>query len=364
MGKRKRTIEDINAGLKKACIRLVVRVKGNALYLRGTYPPKPGEGASPKRYEIPLRLPASQDGLSRAEREAYKTAQKLTDGSFDWADYTDPRHDPQTKPIAQLVEEFKAEYIRKSPPKRRMTEQTWRTTWQCTFNKLPQAEPLSEAIVLAVVHSVPEDSRNRELVCQRLHRLCEYSGLEIDLSAYQGDYEPEPREIPDDAFIVEWRNKIPNHNWQWVYGMMAAFGLRPHEVFRCEFIDSLRLKVYQDTKTGSRITRAIHPHWAQEWELINVKAPRVQSNNARACGSLVSRQFGSDRYNVPFVPYDLRHAYAIRASVTKRLPVSVAAAMMGHSPLTHQKVYHRWLNDAENERSYQEMILDRRDFLG
>jgi integrase len=350
-------LKRVNDRLEAAGNPVRVRLKGKNLALRATLPKKPEHGLGRKQYDISLKLSASKGSLKRAEREASKLYQHLVDGSFDWKIYTDPRHDPQSKPIAQLVEEFKAEYISKSPPKRRMTEQTWRTTWQGTFNKLPQTEPLSEAIVLAVVHSVPEDSRNRELVCQRLQQLCTYSGLEMDLSAYQGDYEPEPREIPNDDFIVEWRNKIPNRNWQWVYGMLAAFGLRPHEVFRCEFIDPLRLKVYQDTKTGSRITRAIHPNWAQEWDLVDVRTPKVQNTTARACGGLVSRQFAADRYNLPLVPYDLRHAWAIRASVAKRLPISTAAAMMGHSPLTHQKVYHRWLNDAENERVYQELIL-------
>lgn len=53
------------------------------------------------------------------------------------------------------------------------------------------------------------------------------------------------------------------------------------------------------------------------------------------------------------MPYDL----SVRASVVSRLPVSTAAAFMGHSVTTHTQVYHRWLNDATNQEVYDRLIL-------
>jgi hypothetical protein len=53
--------------------------------------------------------------------------------------------------------------------------------------------------------------------------------------------------------------------------------------------------------------------------------------------------------------------HAIRGSIVKRLPVSVMAAMMGHSVGVHTRSHHQWLsdatNDATNEQVYREMIL-------
>lgn len=350
-------VDAVNSRLRSAGVRLRLRVKGNALYVRGQFPAKVGDGMSPKRYDHPLRLPASKDGLKRAERLINVMAEALTNGSFCWSHYIDDRHSSEAKPIAQLVEEFKAEYFRtRKGKKRQLTEETWANTWAGTFNKLPQDIPINEALVLAVVCSTPEGSRNRELACQRLQRLVEFAGLEMDLSIYRGDYEPEPRDIPSDELIIEWRDRVPNEAWQWVYGMVATFGLRPHEVFACDFIDPLTLKVHQGTKTGTRTTRAILPEWAERWNLIDVKMPNVKVRG-RQCGQLVSRQFGVDRYNLPMRPYDLRHAWAIRASVAKGLPVSVSAKMMGHSVATHTRVYHKWLSDAEAERVYRSLIL-------
>jgi integrase len=346
-------LKRLNDRLKAASNPVAVIPKGKNLALRATLPRKVVHGGvGRKQYEISLRLPATKDGLKRAEREANKLAQHLADGSFRWELYADLDDNRQQQPIAQMVEEFRTDYL----SKHRLKPHTWENSWASTFKKLPQDRPLNDALVLAVVHSTPRDSRNRELVCQRLQKLADFAGLAIDLSVYRGDYEPEPRDIPTDDLIVEWRDRVPNEAWQWVYGMLATFGLRPHEAFACEFIDPLTLKVFADTKTGSRITRAILPEWAEKWNLMDAKYPNVRVRG-RQCGQLVSRQFGSDRYNLPMVPYDLRHAWAIRASVAKGLPVSTAAAMMGHSVTTHTRVYHRWLSDAENERVYRSLVL-------
>jgi integrase len=346
-------IQKINDRLKAACVKVRVIPKGKNLGLRATLPKKPQDGIGRKQYDISLRIPASKDGFKRAEREAHKLAQSLADGSFSWEAYLTPDHDPESKTISQWVEEFKDEYFRTH----RIQEKTWDNTWVSTLRKLPQDKPLKESDLLAIVLSTEPDTRNRELTCQRLQKLGEFAGLKIDLSVYAGDYAPKPREIPDDATIVEWRDRIPAPKWQWAYGVMAAFGIRPHEIYACQMVDPLTLRVHDSTKTGSRLARAIHPEWSEKWNLIEMNPPQTTRKGNRERGQLVSRQFGIQRYNLPFVPYDLRHAYAVRASVVKGLPVSTAAALMGHSPDVHLRTYHRWLSDAENERVYRSLIL-------
>jgi hypothetical protein len=37
--------------------------------------------------------------------------------------------------------------------------------------------------------------------------------------------------LPSDEVIVEWYDRIPNPTWRYVYGIMATYGLRNHEVF-------------------------------------------------------------------------------------------------------------------------------------
>jgi len=222
-------LKKLNDRLQEALSPVRVRLKGKNLALRATLPNKLVHGIGRRQYDISLKLPATKDGLKRAEREAHKLAQHLAENSFDWKLYINPRHDPQQKPIAQLVEDFRSDYTRTH----RLEDRTWDNTWAGTFRKLPQDVPISEALILAVVHSTPQDSRNRELVCQRLQRLSDFADMGMDLSAYHGDYEPEPRDIPNDELIVEWCDRVPNEAWRWVYGMLATFGLRPHEAFAC-----------------------------------------------------------------------------------------------------------------------------------
>ncbi|MBN8562501.1 MAG: hypothetical protein J0L70_18370 [Leptolyngbya sp. UWPOB_LEPTO1] len=352
-------LKKLNDRLKAACIPVRVIPKGKNLGLRATLPKKPEHGGiGQKQYDISLRIPASKDGLKEIWKEALKLGQLITERSFTWETYIQSDSDPDEKTIAQWLDEFKTNYFKTH---RRIKEPTWNNNQACTFRKLPLGETLSEPTLLAVILSTEEDSRNRELTCQRLQNFATFAGLKVDLLQYIGEYEPKARDLPDDETIVEWRDKIPNEQWKWAYGAMAAFGIRPHEVFACEPVDELTLKVHGNTKTGARITHAIRPEWAKQWNLIEMNAPQTTQTNNRLRGQLVSHQFGSDRYNLPFVPYDLRHAWAIRASVVEGLPVSTAAALMGHAPDVHMKVYHRWLSAAENERVYRSYILKKRD---
>ncbi len=341
----------INGRLKAGCVPVRVIPKGKNLALRATLPRKPKDGAGTKQYDISLGVSGSKDGLRRAEREANKLAQSMADGSFTWATYAKPERSLEERPASEWIQEFKAHYMKGS----KIKETTWANTWAATFKKLPQDGPLRDSLLLSVVLSTEEDSRNRELTCQRLQRLAEFVGIAIDLKPYLGNYEPEPRDIPADELIVEWRDRIPDPARQWAYGVIAAFGIRPHEVFECQSIDALTLQVDEGTKTGARVTRAIRPEWADAWGLAKVVRPETKAQGHRARGQTVSDFFRA--YGVPFHPYDLRHAWAIRASVTNGMPLPVAAKMMGHSVETHTRQYHRWLSEAENQRVYETLIL-------
>lgn len=61
-------------------------------------------------------------------------------------------------------------------------------------------------------------------------------------------------------------------------------------------------------------------------------------------GNRVSAWF-KDR-GVPFPPYNLRHAYAVR-QIMYGLDLSIAARMMGHSVKEHTDTYHRWITDSQ-----------------
>jgi integrase len=64
------------------------------------------------------------------------------------------------------------------------------------------------------------------------------------------------------------------------------------------------------------------------------------------------------RYEVPFSPYDLRHAWAVR-TILMGLPDTVSARMMGHSVAIHNRTYHRWITRRDQQQAVRAALGDR-----
>ena len=348
-----RAIAALNERLKAAAISPRVRRNGSKLVIRATVPSRSGIGTD--RGEFSLGIPANKDGLKLAESKCHDLAKQLMLGVFQWADWKKdraPKLDEMS--VSQLTQNFKAEYLRS----RRITESTWLDQWQRTFNRLPLDEPLTETLLLAAILSTDAHTETRKRACQRFQALADYAGIQIDLAPYRGNYgykDVKPRDIPSDDLIVEWRDRVPNPAWQWCFGMMATFGLRPHECFFCEFIDDRTVKVLEGTKTGTHTARAILPQWAEQWSLIEVNRPIVTGQRPSDYGNRNKRQF--QRYEVPFPAYNLRHAYALRGSLVLGLSTTDMAKMMGHSEAVHIRTYRRWLSEAEVQKNYDRLVL-------
>jgi hypothetical protein len=189
-------------------------------------------------------------------------------------------------------------------------------------------------------------------------------GLTIYVLQYKGNYGPtrvKDRDIRSDEEIAYWWKQIPNPAWRWVYGVMAALDLRDHEVFFCEWReDGLYVT---EGKTGPRLVfGAFYPEWINEWNLKEIIRPNIdaraivdKTGSYESLGDKVARQFR--RYKIPFPPYDLRHAYAIRASVIFGLPETTTSGLMGHSLQIHTQRYHKHIKLAHN-RAAAKRILD------
>lgn len=352
----KRQVEAINDRPKAAGLKVRVRLRGkSALTLQATLPLRPWQGRGKKQQEISLGIHASKEGFRRIESEAHALARHLINGTFRWELYDQPEVEiEKPKSTQETIASFKAHYLATNDIK----EMTWRESWQRTLDRLPQDEPPNEAAMLAVILMTEAHTRNREQTCQRLQRFAQFAGLPVDFNPYQGNYGSaslKPRDIPLDELILEWHDRIPYKPWQWVYGMMAAFGLRPHECWFCEFVSPRTLHVLEG-KTGFHVVRPLLPEWVEAWNLTNVERLNVKGRVYRDYGMRTRRQF--ERYKVPFNPYDLRHAYAIRG-IPANIPSQVMAGMMGHSIAVHTRTYNRWLTDAVAERVYEERMKER-----
>ncbi len=361
MGRKELNLEAVNQRLQSANIPVKVRQHSRTLALRAKLPPRPGSKlAEPDHQEISLGIYATPAGFQRAEAEAQQLAVLLALDKFDWSLYL-KKGVNQSNALTCLtctawIERFQKHFYAtkgETPD----TIKTWRKDYMRVFRHLPRDVELTTEVLIVAAQRTTANSRSRQFACQILGQLAKFAGVEVDLKSYRGNYSPQrvqPRDIPDDLTIAKVRDTISNVGWQWVYGVIAAYGLRDHEVFFVSIEPDPPYNAHvTQGKTGPRTVRPLYPEWVEKWRLWDSQKPACTGTH-RDLGERTARAF--KRLGVPFTPYNLRHAYAIRASVVFKFPVAVAAALLGHSPELHWSQYNRWISQAQHEQVYREAI--------
>jgi len=357
-------VAQANGRLKSAGVGVRIEARGNRLLLRAVLPPKPDSNQrNAHQQRISLGVRANPAGLKFAEAEARKIGALLACKEFDWTPYL-KESSPQSQTCGDWIALLEQDYFRRRS-RTQKSETTWRGDYLKVFAKLPSDQALTPELLINVALSTPPDTRSRQRYCMALGTLAKLAGLECDLGQYKGKYSPSQvteRDIPSDALIVEWFQKIKNPAWRWVYGMMATYGLRNHEVFKLDH-DRLRqgdrvVTVLNDTKTGFRQVWAFQPQWWEQFELQDVALPNIDLNRPNSSiGHSVTEYFGD--FGLPFTPYDLRHGWAIRTLVCG-LSHELAAKQMGHSVAVHEKTYHRWIKQDVHQQAYDALFTQRR----
>ena len=131
-----------------------------------------------------------------------------------------------------------------------------------------------------------------------------------------------------------------------------SFGLLPHELFHCNLTNFPILEVGEG-KTGNRKVYPFYPEWCELWNLNEGTLPVITGRTNSDLGNRVTQAF--KRYGIPFAPYNLRHAWAIR-SMEFGLDVSLSAQQMGHSVKVHTEIYYAWISDEVHQRAYEALI--------
>ena len=355
LGKVDDAIAAANAALKAARVGVCIERAYGRLRLRATLPPKPGDRhVVPYQQRIPIRVRATLSGVRIAAEQAKQIAAALDRGAFSWSDYGAPvRGDFST--FREAIAGFEQAYFERRS-RSRQSESTWRTEYEAIFKRLPWDEVIDPAIAIRVITAIAPDSRQRKRAVLVLGALFSFAGIEADLKPYQGNYSPksvDPRELPDDDTIAQWREAIVNPQWRYLYGLIAAYGLRPHEAMYLEFTNRSPIARVTEGKTGDRQCLPLFPEWFDRWGLAEGDRPKISGRHNRDLGDRINKAF--KRYGVPFSPYDLRHAYARRA-FERGVSIDVVAEAMGHDVQLHRRIYRRWIKADTFERIYQEMI--------
>ena len=342
-------INQANGRLKAAKTGVTILQRGDRLYLQAVLPPRPGSGkSSSSQQQIALGIHANAGGVSLAEKEARKLGYLRDAKEFYWELYD--------RKVAQKLETI-GDWLAKFEQSKRdaICATTWKTDYQQPFGRLPADEPIGSEVLLSAISKTTLNTRQRRRFCLAFRQLAQFAGIELDLGDLLGNYSPtkvQPRNLPTDEQIENCFDKIKNPQWQWIYGVIAAYGLRDHEAF---YLDLSKFPIAQvlEGKTGYRQCWPLRPEWAEQWDLKNIKRPPVTGKCHADFGDRVCKFFARSPAN--FCAYDLRHAWAIRA-MSFGLDASLAAKQMGHSLATHTQTYHLALNEREQQRAYDQLI--------
>lgn len=354
-------MKNIEHRIKEANVRLrnygiSIEQIGARLYLRATLPAKPQslkDGWHQQKINITV---ANLDGVKLAEKEGKLLRLRLDTKTFDWKDYLSECTVNKVKNIGEWIQEFERDYFERKQ-RTFKTESTWKIEYHTVFRTLPASEILNtEVLKKAILTTIP-DTRTRKRYCLTLQLLAKFAGLDFNANSYSGNYGYKSRQIrslPTDKLIYDYYSNLDNPKWQWIYGMLATYGLRNHEVF---FLDLEQLRAGNKIitvlagKTGYRKIWPFHPEWFELFSLPNVKIPDINLNrNNSAIGGTVSQRFRRND-GLPFKVYDLRHAWAIR-TLEYGLDISLAAQQMGHSLSVHSSLYHTWISSEHHQRAF------------
>jgi integrase len=244
---------------------------------------------------------------------------------------------------------------------------TWTNDYQRIFDRLPQEEPLTAETLHATLKTTEPNTRQRVRAVTVLKALARFAKVDYDASRYRGKYNyfnPKTRRfLPTDEEIVQAYAKIEDSHWQWVFAMMATYGLRNHEVFLLD-LDSLRagneIITVLEGKTGPREVFPFPPEWWYEMKCYRPLLPNVDlTRDHSALGRSVTKYFRQPRTRkrdpLPFKPYDLRHRFAIR-TLEYGLEPTLAAQQMGHSLAVHNGIYKKWITRDVHQRAYDRIL--------
>ena len=366
---------DINQDLESKGITLRIEKRGKVLNIRGSLPDKKSQNLS-KVQRISLKLPYNINGLEEAKKAIELIDFQIKKSQFCWSHWIKEKAITSKKSekieIKNEIENFK-KYFFSDTSKSKSTAgmiSTWQSAYKPYMNRLlgvsqKSTLELNEKLLLEILLSYKENSRSRQQCGIALSALARHIKLELPenwkrLQSGYGIHESNFRELPSDEEIINSIQLIPNPKWRFVFGLMATYGLRNHEVFFCDLTclkkngDKI-LRVFPNTKTGEHQVWPFHPEWVDLFKLGNISntsdlLPCIKTDLKKTTlqhiGRRVSEQFR--RYRISFTPYDLRHAWAVR-TILIGLPNTVAAKMMGHSVSIHTKTYHHWITRRDQQ---------------
>ena len=356
-------LQEANARLKAGRVGLAIRRKDNKLHLRGMMP-SPKDPGKKVRRDLSLKINASVAGIQVAEEEARRISVQIARGQQPELTFGNAQ-DGGEKKLSDWIESYTKAYRRRRGD--RFNPMTWEKDYLFVYKQLDGDRVWDDEYLLKFIEqSSNAGTRSRVRFVNAIRALAKHAGRELDTDGMAAGYEAAkvPRILPDDKQIVDvWREIRDTGllDWAWVFGTIATYGLRPHEVYRLNTSllqsgEQEYVRVQKNSKTGERDVFPVWPEWVDEFGLRDVRLPHyagAKGDDNLVIGNKVTGKFGRD-IGVPFKLYNLRHKYAVRC-IEFGVSDTMAAQFMGHSVEVHRKTYQRWLSTRDKVREFERL---------
>jgi integrase len=305
------------------------------LYLVAKVPRRDGSpGLAQTR--IALRLDDTPVNRRTAAKQLQVLERQLSTGTFEWSYWLEHAPDGVTwrEAIARLY--------RQKVVLGRTKESTWEINYMGRLRQLPAGSACTTESMAAALQRYNRASCSyKELyyLLKHIARLVAVPFPEVPLPTYR---DAELVAVPSDDEIIAWVEAAPDPS-AWYWGMMATYGLRPHEIEGATLIDRDYCQVTEGTKTGFRTVVPVPRDWVERFQLRNRRLrfalARGSSDRPERVSKWLSKELA--RLSLPWRPYALRHAYAARLwrQGGNSLDIYTAARLMGHSVAQHSRTY-------------------------
>jgi integrase len=379
--------DSINKSLKADGKKIQLVRYNKSVFLQFTAPLRPGDkpsqsGRTTKQYKLGEGYTWSREGLERADENARKIERKLSQKEFtwEWYDWEIAKkilraNDNASKLIAELQSDYEkhffATHAYTTEEEINRANHNWRTAYWRYISRFNAQKLLSEKEIRRVIETTKSNTSSRNQAVSSIRNFLNFLKLLLQyqdvIYSYKSStkhekkdrYIPTDKEIEDAFFAIKPKQKCPKkylQNFpkkQWLFGMMATYGLRDHEIwhienlyaavdFDGELIPALNdpnnttnlIVISQNTKTGRRLAMPVSPdgkNWIEKFDLKNPKLLEINLNveNPKQVYNNKLNPFFK-KANLKFKPYDLRHAFNHRCE-ERGISTAVAALSLGHS---------------------------------
>ncbi len=366
--------------INKSLENCSVAIRGSSFYLTATLPSKsdPHKRSSAR---ISLGLKAEAFNQTKIKELAHRLEDQLAEGVFSWDDWSSEVLDRLNAGLTEecitrdeYLEAINEAFAVLNPDVEKSWKTVWGKKWSATYNRIKELGPgaVTEQDLKNLLRA-NEKPASRKNDGGTLSAVIKFKGWEdrydpTQIAKAASGYNKEalkPRDIPDDSQLLSYVDQIHDKRWQWMYKMILAYGIRPHEITNCSFIDEIKLEVISNKvrkgKPEKRIAWCCPEEWFKELNLEVIYRPtQAVDTVAKAAADYLSHEKAAGRpgirtrpARIPFSLYTLRHAYAIRL-MNFGFTDDIGAKLMGHTVEVHNDTYRYWTNER-----HMDVLLDR-----